>query len=83
MGHRQRGDFAGVGIDMGLALGKHLGREVEFRDINFEGLITALKTISPRMRDASVATCRLTADHATGKRGAPLSCARLCSAGSR
>ena len=40
----EKGDFSGVGADMGRALAAELGREVEFRNINFDGLITALKS---------------------------------------
>lgn len=39
-----RGECSGVGADLGRALAAHLGREVEFRNINFDGLITALKS---------------------------------------
>lgn len=39
-----QGEFTGVSVDMGRELAKQLGREVEFRNINFDGLITALKT---------------------------------------
>ncbi|MDB6118851.1 MAG: extracellular solute-binding protein family 3, partial [Verrucomicrobiaceae bacterium] len=38
------GELAGVSIDMGKALATHLGRPVEFRNIAFDGLITALQT---------------------------------------
>ncbi len=38
------GGFTGADVDMGRALAKHLGREVEFQNINFDGLIAALKT---------------------------------------
>ena len=38
------GELAGVSIDMGKALAAHLGRPVEFRNIAFDGLITALQT---------------------------------------
>lgn len=40
----KNGEFTGVSVDLGKAIGKHLGREVEFRNINFDGLITALRT---------------------------------------
>jgi polar amino acid transport system substrate-binding protein len=40
----ETGELAGVSIDMGKALGEHLGRPVEFRNIAFDGLITALQT---------------------------------------
>lgn len=39
-----RGECGGVSADLGRALAAHLGREVEFRNINFDGLITALKS---------------------------------------
>lgn len=39
-----QGEFSGVSVDLGRELAKSLGREVEFRNINFDGLITALKT---------------------------------------
>lgn len=39
-----RGGCSGVSADLGRALAAHLGREVEFRNINFQGLIDALKT---------------------------------------
>ena len=42
----ETGELAGVSIDMGKALGEHLGRPVEFRNIAFDGLITALQTRS-------------------------------------
>ena len=38
------GQIAGVSVDIGRAIAKELGREVEFRNINFDGLIVALKT---------------------------------------
>ena len=40
----ESGELAGVSIDMGKALAQHLGRPVEFRNIAFDGLITALQT---------------------------------------
>jgi len=40
----ETGELAGVSIDMGKALGEYLGRPVEFRNIAFDGLITALQT---------------------------------------
>jgi polar amino acid transport system substrate-binding protein len=40
----KNGEFSGADIDMGRELAKHLGREVEFQNINFEGLIAALKS---------------------------------------
>jgi polar amino acid transport system substrate-binding protein len=39
-----KGECSGVGADLGRALAAHLGRAVEFRNINFDGLITALKS---------------------------------------
>ncbi len=42
----EHGDLAGVSIDMGKALAAHLGRPVQFQNIAFDGLITALKTRS-------------------------------------
>jgi polar amino acid transport system substrate-binding protein len=42
----EKGELSGVSIDMGRALAAHLGRPVEFRNINFDGLITALKSKS-------------------------------------
>jgi polar amino acid transport system substrate-binding protein len=39
-----QGQPAGVAVDLGRALGKALGREVEFSDLPFNGLIPALKT---------------------------------------
>jgi polar amino acid transport system substrate-binding protein len=39
-----RGEFSGADIDMGRELAKHLGKEVEFQNINFDGLIAALKS---------------------------------------
>lgn len=40
----ERGRMAGVSVELGRAIGQALGRDVEFRNINFDGLITALKT---------------------------------------
>ncbi len=40
----EKGEFSGVSIDMGRELAKSMGREVEFRNINFDGLIAALKS---------------------------------------
>ncbi|MEZ0386200.1 MAG: transporter substrate-binding domain-containing protein [Verrucomicrobium sp.] len=40
----EKGEFSGVSVDLGRELAKHLGREVEFRNINFDGLIAALKS---------------------------------------
>jgi ABC-type amino acid transport substrate-binding protein len=39
----EKGDFVGADIDMGRELAKYLGKDVEFRNINFDGLIAALK----------------------------------------
>lgn len=39
-----QGQISGVDIEVGREIGKALGREVEFRNINFDGLITALRT---------------------------------------
>jgi ABC-type amino acid transport substrate-binding protein len=38
------GECSGVSADLGRALAAELGREVEFRNIKFDGLITALKS---------------------------------------
>lgn len=38
------GELTGVSVDLGRALGKHLGRPVEFQAIDFQGLIPALKS---------------------------------------
>lgn len=38
------GELSGVSIEMGKALAAYLGRPVEFRNIAFDGLITALQT---------------------------------------
>lgn len=40
----ERGEFTGVSVDLGKAIGEHLGKKVEFRNINFDGLIAALKS---------------------------------------
>jgi len=40
----ETGQITGVDIEVGREIGKALGREVEFRNINFDGLITALRT---------------------------------------
>ncbi|MEZ5387079.1 MAG: transporter substrate-binding domain-containing protein [Prosthecobacter sp.] len=40
----ETGQISGVDIEVGREIGKALGREVEFRNINFDGLITALRT---------------------------------------
>jgi polar amino acid transport system substrate-binding protein len=39
----EKNELTGVDIDLGRALGEYLGRPVEFRNINFDGLIVALK----------------------------------------
>ncbi len=39
-----KGEISGVSVAIGREIGKAMGREVEFRNINFDGLITALKT---------------------------------------
>jgi ABC-type amino acid transport substrate-binding protein len=38
------GTFQGVSVDLGKAFAKHLGREAEFRNIGFDGLMAALKS---------------------------------------
>ena len=38
------GEFTGISIEIGREIAKTTGKEVEFRDINFDGLITALRT---------------------------------------
>lgn len=40
----EKGEFSGVSIDLGRELAKSMGREAEFRNINFDGLIAALKS---------------------------------------
>jgi ABC-type amino acid transport substrate-binding protein len=40
----EHGQISGVDIEVGREIGKALGREVEFRNINFDGLILALRT---------------------------------------
>jgi polar amino acid transport system substrate-binding protein len=40
----KNGEFTGADIEIGRELGKYLGREVEFQNINFDGLIVALKS---------------------------------------
>ena len=42
----KQGQISGVSIEMGREIGKALGREVIFKNINFDGLILALKTSS-------------------------------------
>lgn len=40
----EKGQITGVSVEIGRAIAKELGREVVFRNINFDGLIMALKT---------------------------------------
>lgn len=40
----EAGEFAGVSIDIGRALGEYLGRPVEFKNIAFDGLLAAIPT---------------------------------------
>lgn len=40
----EQGQLAGVDVELGREIGKALGKEVEFRTINFDGLQTALLT---------------------------------------
>jgi len=40
----ESGNITGVDIEVGREIGKALGKEVEFRNINFDGLITALRS---------------------------------------
>ncbi len=40
----ERGQISGVSVEIGREIAKSMGREVEFRNLNFDGLITALKT---------------------------------------
>lgn len=40
----EKGEITGVDIEIGKEIGKALGREVEFKNINFDGLQTALLT---------------------------------------
>lgn len=40
----EQGQLAGVDVELGREIGKVLGKEVEFRNINFDGLQTALLT---------------------------------------
>ncbi len=40
----EKGEISGVDIEVGREIGRELGREVEFRNINFDGLLTALRT---------------------------------------
>ncbi len=40
----ESGEVTGVSAELGRYIGSQLGRPVEFRNINFEGLITALRT---------------------------------------
>jgi polar amino acid transport system substrate-binding protein len=39
-----KGQISGVSVEIGREIAKAMGREAEFRNINFDGLITALKT---------------------------------------
>ncbi|WP_395746222.1 transporter substrate-binding domain-containing protein [Prosthecobacter sp.] len=40
----EHGQITGVDIEVGREIARSLGKEVEFRNINFDGLITALRT---------------------------------------
>jgi polar amino acid transport system substrate-binding protein len=40
----ERGEMTGVSVEIGRAIGRQLGREVVFKNINFDGLVVALKT---------------------------------------
>lgn len=40
----EKGQISGVSVEIGREIGKAAGKEVEFRNINFDGLITALRT---------------------------------------
>lgn len=40
----ETGEISGVSAALGREIGQSMGREIEFRNINFEGLITALRT---------------------------------------
>lgn len=40
----EKGQISGVSVEIGREIGKKAGKEVEFRNINFDGLITALRT---------------------------------------
>jgi polar amino acid transport system substrate-binding protein len=40
----ENGSMSGVSVEIGREIGKSAGKEVEFRNINFDGLITALRT---------------------------------------
>ncbi len=40
----ENGQISGVSVEIGREIGKTAGKEVEFRNINFDGLITALRT---------------------------------------
>lgn len=39
-----KGEITGVSVEIGKAIGRQLGREVVFKNINFDGLVVALKT---------------------------------------
>jgi len=40
----EKNEITGVSAEIGREIGRAMGREAEFRNINFDGLITALKT---------------------------------------
>lgn len=40
----EKGEMTGVSVEIGRAIGRQLGREVVFKNINFDGLVMALKT---------------------------------------
>lgn len=40
----EKGQFSGISIEIAREIAKTTGKEVEFRNINFDGLITALRT---------------------------------------
>jgi polar amino acid transport system substrate-binding protein len=40
----EKGQISGVSVEIGREIGKAAAKEVEFRNINFDGLITALRT---------------------------------------
>jgi polar amino acid transport system substrate-binding protein len=42
----ESGQITGISVEIGREIGKTTGRQVEFRNINFDGLITALRTSS-------------------------------------
>lgn len=45
----EKGQISGVSVEIGREIGKAAGKEVEFRNINFDGLITALQSGSVDM----------------------------------